>query len=81
MKNGLIRTPVSCSESYKAVPTFRHLIREARCGGLAICSGTKIAIAFTCSSATGTRKLKRSVDRELKLLRHHGLASLKRRRR
>lgn len=80
MKNGLIRTPVSCREADKAVPTFRHLIREAGCGGLAICSGTKIAVAFTCSKASGTRALRRSVEREIKLMAHHGLAGRKGRR-
>lgn len=80
MKNGLIRTPVSCREADKAVPTFRHLIKAAGCGGLAICSGTKIAVAFTCSRAASTRQLRRSVEREIQLMKHHGLASRKRRR-
>lgn len=80
MKNGLIRTPVSCREADKAVPAFRHLIKEAGCGGLAICSGTKIAVAFTCSKAKDTRLLKRSVAREIVLFKHHGLAGRRRRR-
>lgn len=78
MKNGLIRTPVSCREADKAVPTFKHLLKQANCGGLAICSGVRIAVAFSCSSARGTRALKRSVAREIELLRRHGLAGRKR---
>lgn len=81
MKSGIIRTPVSCEKKNKVVLTFKHLIKQANCAGLAICSGPKLAVAFSCSRAKDTRKLKRSVDREIKLLRHHGLAGRRKRRR
>ncbi len=81
MKNGLIRTPVSCREIDKAVPAFTHLLRESNCAGLTICSGTRIAVAFNCSRAEDTRQLKRSVGREIQLFRHHGMAGRKKRRR
>ena len=48
MRNGLIRTPISCREVDKAVPAFTHLLRESNCAGLTICSGTRITVAFNC---------------------------------
>ena len=81
MRNGLIRTPISCREVDKAVPAFTHLLRESNCAGLTICSGTRITVAFNCSRGEDTRQLKRSVGREIQLFRRHGLASASRRRR
>lgn len=83
MKKGVIATPSLCLDKSKVVPTFTHLLRRAGCGGLAFCDDLRgrINVAFVCSSSRNYRTLRRSLDRELVLLRKSGLASTRRRRR
>jgi len=81
VRSGLIQTKVSCREKDKAIPAFTHLVREANCAGVVLCNDRgRLSIAFSCSRGEDTRKLKRSVNREMRLLRHHGLAAARRRR-
>lgn len=80
MKSGTIKTSAWCDDRDKIAPAFMHLAKEAHCVGIVLCDERRLAVAFSCPSAAGTRALKRSIDREVKLLRHHGLASRKRRR-
>ncbi|MGH9391579.1 MAG: hypothetical protein ACRD1Z_18410 [Vicinamibacteria bacterium] len=79
MKIGTINTPVPCDSSRKAAPAFAHLLRQAGCGGMSACDDRhdRIDVIYVCSSAAGFRKLRRSVDREVKLLKRHRLAGRK----
>lgn len=81
MKTGIIKTTAPCSERDKVVPTFAHIIKQANCGGVTICDRYRLNVAFSCASSSSSRKLKRAIDREITLLKHHGLAGRKRRRR
>lgn len=82
MKAGLIKTTVSCRERDKAVPSFTHLIKQANCAGMTICNDRgRLTVAFSCASGSTSRKLKRSIERELVLFKHHGLAGRRKRRR
>jgi hypothetical protein len=82
VRNGLIKTRVSCGQARKVAPAFNHLLKEANCGGLTICGDDKkkLVVAFTCPSGKSLRALKRSLEREVQLYRHHHLAGKKRRR-
>lgn len=79
MKTGTLHTQVPCDSAYKAAPAFAHLLKQAGCGGLAVCDGPKdrMKIAYVCMDGKSFRRLDRAVKQEVGLLKRHRLAGRK----